>query len=123
MREDFEKIKNNVLRKAGGYAYYFDDEGIYCKVPIGEVEKLSLLNVHMLGARDFWYDRDIRKLICENFNVAIKIICKLKEGDTLDKLVNYIENTKIEYHKKPEGLDRFITKIEKPTFVRIPENI
>lgn len=123
MRKNLEKIKKNVLRKAGGYVYYFDEEGIYRKVPIGEVEKLNLLNVHIFEEGDFWYDQyDIRKLICENFNIAIKAICKLKEGDILDKLAYYIENTKIESHKKPEGLDRFITRIETPRFERVPEN-
>lgn len=123
MRKNLEKIKKNILRKAGGYAYYFDEEGVYRKVTIEEVAKLNLLNVHMLGKGDFWYDEyKIRILICENYIVSVKTICKLKEGDTLDKLAYYIENTKIESHKKAEGLDRFITRIERPRFERVPEN-
>lgn len=123
MRKNFEKIKNNVLRKAGGYAYYFDEEGVYRKVPVVEVAKLNLLNVHMLGKGDFWYEEYfIRSLICQNANLAIKIVCKLEEGDTFDDLVFYIQNTKLRSHEKLGGLDRFITKIEIPRFERVPEN-
>ena len=122
MRKIFETIKNNVLRKTGGYAYYFDEEGVYRKVPVVEVAKLNLLNVYIVEG-DVRYDEPhIRKVICEDHRLATKIICKLKEGDRLDRLVYYIENTKLESHEKIEGLDRFITKIETPRFERVPEN-
>lgn len=123
MQKDFEKIKNNVLRKAGGYAYYFDEEGVYHKVPVGEVAKLNLLNVNIREG-DFGYDKQqIGKVICEDLRLALKIICKLKEGDTIENLAYYIENTKLEPKKKAEGLDRFITKIKASRFERVPENI
>lgn len=123
MRKDFEKIKNNVLRKARGYAYYFNEEGVYRKVSAKEVKEIELLNINV-GEGNFWYYNvhNIRKTICENLNLANKIICKLKEGDTLENLEYYIENTKLEPNKKAEGLERFITRIETPRFERVPEN-
>ena len=45
-----------------------------------------------------------------------KAISKLKVGDTIEKLEEYLEEVKLEKHNKPEGLDRFITKINKPIF-------
>ena len=123
--ETFRELKNNILRKAKGYAYYFNDEGIYCKIPVSEVIESNFLNVHMFPEKegDFWFEQYyFAKLICENANLAIKIICCLKEGDTFENLVYYIKNTKLKPKGKKEALERFITKIEKPRFERTPEN-
>lgn len=126
MQENFEKLKNNILRQARGYAYYFNEEGIYCKIPISEVVESAFLNVHMFPEEegDFWFEKfNFTKLICENANLALKIICRLKEGDTLEQLRYYIKNTKLRPEEKREDLERFITKIEKPRFLRTPENL
>lgn len=125
-QENFEKLKNNILRKAQGYAYYFNEEGIYCKIPISEVVESAFLNVHMFPEEegDFWFEKYyFTKLICENANLALKIICRLKEGDTFEKLGYYIKNTQLRTEEKLEDLERFITKIEKPQCIRTPENI
>jgi hypothetical protein len=59
----------------------------------------------------------------------------LEVGDTLDDYYRYLDECinyydviyqlrKVQGRSKPlpEGLDRFITKIDKPTFIRFPEN-
>ena len=123
-QENFEKLKNNILRRARGYAYFFNEEGIYCRIPVSEVAEADFLNVHMFPEEgDFWFEKFyITNLICDNANLALKIICRLKEGDTLEKLRYYIKNTKLRTEEKMEDMERFITKIEKPRFLRTPEN-
>ena len=58
----------------------------------------------------------------ENQTILRMAIARLKEGDTIDTFYNYLKTVKPVKHPKPEGLDRFLSKFEKPVFIRKPEN-
>lgn len=113
-----------ILRVKKGKAYYFDKEGIYRSTSAQSVE--SLKNSWVIdknGKRRL----DAIVIVMENFDyengsLLIKAICSLKEGDTIEKFKQILETVEYEERPKPTGIDRFVTKIEKPVFERLPEN-
>ncbi len=113
-----------ILRVKKGKAYYFDKEGIYRSTSAQSVE--SLKNSWVIdknGKRRL----DAIVIVMENFDyengsLLIKAICSLKEGDTIEKFKQILETVEYEERPKPTGIDRFVTKIEKPVFERVPEN-
>lgn len=119
------KLTNKILRSRGGKIYYFDESGIYRSVLLSEVYSIKLDNLSYLRPNgeifsywlfidDLFYVDDIR--------LVIKAISMLKEGDTIEKFKTYLDTVELENHSRPSGLDRFITKIERPEFERIPTN-
>ena len=121
---NINEIKNLVLRKFKGSIYYFNDNGIYCEVKSKEAEKMNFSNLHFRKDGTFWIDDTFfTDYINPNWVIARKAIAKLELGSTIEDFKKIIENTKLDVHIKPDGLERFITKINKPTFVRCPENL
>ena len=51
-----------------------------------------------------------------------KICRRMHDGDTLDRFIELSKQIKIEKHEKPSGLDRFITKIDRPLICRYTDN-
>lgn len=119
------KITNIVLRKAKGKVYYFDEKNIYQCVSVEEAKKMeNLLNLKIREDGSVYFMEYYYYGIFENLNhnLTKKAICKMKVGDTLDDLLKILSNTSLEHRSKPEGLNRFILSIDKPIFVRKPEN-
>lgn len=120
---NIDEIKKYVFRQAKGNIYYFNDKGIYCKVTVDEAKKMKFTNLNIREDDTIWIDYSfLKSYIYYNMVIAKKAITTLKVGDTIESLEEKIKNTKIDTHPKAEGLDRFITKIEKPRFGREPEN-
>lgn len=132
MRNISNNVKNKVLRKRENKLYYFDENGVYRCIPIEEaktkIEKaeIKLDNIYMTGDNEIEYRY---WELCEDmgiqmsYNLLKKAICKLNEGDTIEVFSSYLSTVTLDKHSKPQGVDRFITKIENPEFVREPENI
>lgn len=120
---NIDEIKKYILRQAKGNIYYFNDNGIYCKITVDEAKKMRFSNLNIREDETIWIDYFFLGLyIHPNLVIAKKAITNLKVGDTIENFKEKIKNTKLDTHHKPEGLDRFITKIEKPYFVKKPEN-
>ena len=127
MRFIIGDITNKVIRMRDKSIYYFDNQGVYRSVPLAKARSMQLQNIDKL-----WYDgsynvnviRELqdKNLKINNVTLLLKVIAMLKEGDTIETFDEYLATTNIEKHEKPSELDRFITKIEKPKFVREPSN-
>lgn len=127
-------LTNKVLRirKQNGHykLYYFDEKGIYRCVSLEEAIRRNLIINSYWNLAEFvsefpcgiWYRSYILDCEIDNERIIAKAICRLEEGDTIKDLEYYLSITKIEKYPKPEGIERFITKIEKPQFVRSPGN-
>lgn len=115
MRNITGDITNYILRKRGNTVYYFDEKGIYKSIPIEEVKDSNLKG---------WMIRDDGSfclLRCWSIRIK-KAACYLKENDTIEDFDKYLSEVQLEDNPKPQGIDRFITKIEKPIFRRVIEN-
>lgn len=120
---NINEIKKYALRKSRGNIYYFDQNGIYCNITVEEAKRMRFPNLNIRADNTIWIDDHFFRLyIHPNMVIAKKVITSLKVGDTIEELVEKVKNTRLDTHNKPEGLDRFITKIEKPYFVKKPEN-
>lgn len=119
-----DNIKNKVIRLCSHRAYYFDEDGIYRSVSDKEALKMDMPNIGTrLNGECFLLTWDVYTDInVYNKNYVRMAISKLKEGDSLKTFEEYLSTVKSKKHLKPEGLDRFITRIDKPVFVRTPEN-
>ena len=129
MRHIDGDISNKILRLCNGLCYYFDQEGIYRCVSIKEAKKMHLKLDSLTMEEWFPYHLEKNKiyhgyieLISNNGNLVRKVIRQLEVGDTIEVFEEYLENTVIQRHVKPSGIDRFITKIEEPIFACATEN-
>ena len=115
-------IKNKPVRKCGGKFYYFDEDGIYRCILEKELDESLKVKWNYMRFQELYtyYKLGIK---FSNLNLVKKAISKLKVGDTLEVFDEYLSNITFEKHKKPENLDRFITKINNPIFHRTPENL
>lgn len=122
MRTILWDITNLVVRKANHKLYYFDSKGIYHGVPEEVGLSMNFSNIFFRYDGSFYIDTSFLYNLATNNTITVSAISKLKEGDTLEDLDYLICNTKFKHHTKPSGLDRFITRIEPPIFIRTPEN-
>lgn len=122
MRMILDDITNLVVRKANHRLYYFDSKGIYHSVPEEVGLSMNFSNIIYRYDGSFYIDTSFLSNLVPNNGISVSAISKLKEGDTLEDLDYLLCNTKYKYHTKPIGLDRFITRIEPPIFIRTPEN-
>ncbi len=124
MRElkiSLEEIVNHALRNCRGKCYYFDENGIYKKISSTEA-RVILNNVYTRcdGSIFSRINNDIRNKV--NLNTFNKALGKMRVGDTFDELKELYQKVEFEHYERPEALDRFITKIDLPKFIRMPEN-
>lgn len=115
---ELKDVANMALRKCKGMYYYFDSEGVYQSLDEKEAVKL-LKNVH---ARED--DSTFFILILPELNILKlqKALSTFPVGANFSQFKNKYWETQLDIRIKPEGLDRFITKIGKPIFGRKPEN-
>ena len=123
MEVTLDQIKNMAVRLCKKTIYYFNSDGIYCSVSIDDYENGKadfLKNVYCFGKSDYairhYFLRD------SNINIFIKAISQLNVGNTFAEFERIYDSTEFVKHEKPQGLDRFIAKIDRPIFSRIPEN-
>lgn len=127
--KDF-KLTNVVYKVYRGKLYYFNDEGVYSCLKTEEIlpTDIAIENVKIVRGRSItcccYNSVRIGSLLgIKSYITFRRAFGKLKLGDTVETLKYYCENdVDSEKSHKPEGLQRFITKIEYPKFVCIPEN-
>ena len=64
-----------------------------------------------------------RVIKVDNLNVLKKALGQMCIGDTVQDLIERCNNVTFRKLVLPEGVERFVTRIERPTFVCIPENL
>lgn len=125
MRELIEKIAYMAIRLCKGNVYFFDNEGIYRKVSIDDAKKMNLKcfyvredgSVYLILSDFVYYMTKV-----SNQNLIKMALCQLNPGDNIEKFEYYLQTVQMNIREKPKGLDRFITKIKSPIFIRKPEN-
>lgn len=126
MRKNTNFLINKVIRVTKNNAYYFDKEGICRVIPVKEAIDRKLYGFFESTERGNYYFHTwytyLPPLSNENQTILRMAIARLKEGDTIDTFYNYLKTVKPVKHPKAEGLDRFLSKFEKPVFIRKPEN-
>lgn len=144
------RIWGRPLRYAHGKIWFFNKSGKCEIMPLDEfrqVYKNRLKYLHYTVHSNFFldirayyfFDIEFHEYALPDmghFNQSIQMAaCKLQADDSLDTFFQYIQdmhkynNERYKrvketghYHPRPEGLDRFVTKIDNPTFIRVPEN-
>ena len=126
MRELLEKIAYSAIRSRKGSIYFFDKEGIYRRVSVSEAKEMNLMYLYVREDGSTYVDLDkFVEYIPNPTNKLLvsKAICQLKPGDGIEKLEEYLQTVKFDVRDKPKGLDRFITKIQKPYFYDVQKII
>lgn len=118
---------NIAMRQIKSTVFYFNENKIWSSISIEEGEHtLSGIQRYdqsfvqdktLFVSTWFWnYFANINKAY---FKAAIS---KLSVGDNWDKLIEIYNHIEYKQKEKPQGLNRFITKINRPIFERFPEN-
>ncbi len=124
------KITDTVLRVCSKKYYYFNKDGKYSCMSEKEILNSDIyIDGFIFGENgqvrcycDHELDLLCRALnISENKVMAKMAIAKMNIGDEVQDLVKYYNNVSFEEHKIEE-IDRFITRIDNPNFVCVPEN-
>lgn len=123
MRDNkYKNLINCVMRIHGNKVYYFDESGIYQCMAVEEAKENTTLKNKVaiqLRGRDYFHKLVFETgLHIENSILFKSAVAKMKEGDTLEDLEKYVQETKIQRHPKPIGLDKFIIGIDKPIIQR-----
>ena len=125
MRNITGDIRNWGLKRVKGKMYYFDSNGICKSVPVKEATFLKYDNEFSLTYPYYFPIQNgiYFNVTLDNRQLIQMAISRLKDGDTLEDFDNFLSEAHFTKHEKPTELDRFITKIETPTFLRYPENL
>ena len=124
MRElgiNLKAVINHALRSCKGQYYYFDENGIYRNIPEKEAKEI-LDNVYERanGSTFYMIKNHIRWNV--DLNILSSSLGRLKIGESFDDFKEIYQKVEFRHEEKPKGLDRFITKIDSPRFIRMPEN-
>ena len=125
------ELTNTVFRIRGGRFYFFDENEKYTCLKEKEIlpSNIFIGEVFVRDAKhvSYYCDLQVRQLAkvldVTNLNILRKALGKLNVGDTLDILKEYCNGGIIlEKTNLPDGLERFVTRIQRPEFVCEPEN-
>ena len=126
--DDFE-IANTVIRICNRKFYFFDENGKYSFLTEKNVlpSNVFIGNIFVTH-KSISYSCDVqlhqfsRVIKVDNLNVLKKALGQMCIGDTVQDLIERCNNVTFRKLVLPEGVERFVTRIERPTFVCIPEN-
>ena len=113
---DVHEVAMLALKKVGKVYFFFDKDGIYQKTE--NPNKLQNVYSRKDGSKYF----DFPSKLTDNQRKMRKALSNFHLGGTLEEFQTLYDNTILENHPKPEGLDRFITKIGKPKITRETDN-
>ena len=111
------------IRHCNNIIYYFNENGTYCSISVEDFKKgkeSQLRNVFI--RQDGSVYTYFPYYLTPNDIIRRKAVVNMKVGDNIDKFINLLNTTELQKRELPKGLDRFICKIERPVFSRIPEN-
>lgn len=118
---------NIAMRQIKSTVFYFNENKIWSSMSIEEAEH-ALLGIQRYNQL-FVHDKTlfVSALFLNYFTNTNKAylrtaISKLSVGDNWDKLIEIYNHIEYKQKEKPQGLNRFITKINHPIFERFPEN-
>ena len=122
--QDFSNI---IVRKKMNKFVYFNDEGKTKILNQNCIIKSDAINILVSKNGKMGYsDADIYCLPHMGFTNLLFLkmaYCKLEEGDTIEDLKRYYANAGFSSKEPLREIDYFVTKVNKPIFIRKPENI
>lgn len=122
------KLTNTVFRISNKKFYFFDENGKYSCLREKDILPSNIIIDNIYIGSNNKYSCSIalsqleKTIKVYNGNILKSALCKMKIGDTIQKLVEYCNTVTFETRKLPEGVERFITRIERPKFICVPEN-
>lgn len=124
MRSEYKQnLINKIVRKRGDTVYFFDSAGVYQSMPVSDLENSNITNyLFQDDGRVYYLDIRPSEIGYDNGNKMKKAICQMKIGETIEQLEEYLSNVQLKKHPKPTGIDRFVTSVDKPIFVRSNDN-
>ena len=105
--------------------HYFDEDGYFhVDTPENTIDKIEGVIRRENGT--YYVAETLRKFIGPGEDAILfrKALSKLKENDTWEEFLLICENIRYEARtpEEPSFLSRFIARIERPEFIRVPEN-
>lgn len=120
MVADLKNFVNQAVRSCAGNYYYFDENGIYRSIKKEEaIDVLNNIYVRLDGST--YYIEDMHILYNMDANILRMAAKRLQVGETFEKFKELYETIEMQHHDMPQGLDRFITRIGLPEFIKSPE--
>lgn len=122
------KLTNTVFRISNKKFYFFDENGKYSCLREKDILPSNIIidNIYIGSNNKYSCRGDLiqleKTIKVYNENILKSALCKMKIGDTIQKLVEYCNTVTFETRKLPEGVERFITRIERPKSICVPEN-
>ena len=123
-------IINKVYRINNGKCYFFNEELKWTCLKEEEILQTDIVlnNIRIKEGRKIKYNAEslrgnISQIIeCDDLNVLKCALCKIKIGDTIEELKKCCKNITLGNKKETKEIERFITRIDRPKFICIPEN-
>ena len=125
---DRDKLKMYAFNIIDKKVFYFDQDGIVRIIPYEKREEYPEIKGLIGGFDghtyiDFW---QVHFILFErvNFRVLQMALSRIKEGDSIDDMERYINTLypKSSEEKQKDELERFICRVYRPEFLRVPEN-
>lgn len=118
---------NIAMRQIKSTVFYFNENKIWSSISIEEGEHTlsGIQRYNQLFVHDktlFVSALFLNYFVNTNKAYLRTAISKLLIGDTWDKFIDIYNHIEYKQREKPQDLNRFITKINRPIFERFPEN-
>lgn len=122
-----QDLSNLVVRRKKNKYVYFNDKGKIEILNQNCIIKSNAINliVPIDGKLDYseWNIHHLAHMGFTNLIFLRMAYCKLKDGDTIEDLKRYYANAGFSSRDPLSEIDYFVTKVNKPIFIRKPENI
>lgn len=124
-----DSIHNVIFKRVGIWYYFFNSKGVYSSIYCDDVLNSNLYyfpkSMDFVHITSYFLDMSnnvANALHLNNYNTFKKAINLLEVGQTTNDLIKIYNSVKLEDNHWNNDLERFITTIEKPDYVCIPEN-
>ena len=128
MRNINKTLAMHVFRIRYPKVYYFDEKQIVQCISIGKAKTMQFANCNQLDIFIPTTVSIVSELVTQNYfteknkKIVLKALCMLTISDNLDTLAGYLSTIKLDLIQPINTLERFVTKINPPIFIREPEN-
>lgn len=123
-----DSVHNVIFKRNGKLYYFFNSQGIYSSIHRDEVLNSDLYYFPWKIFREnryYFIDMTVSvadALFLYNYNGFKRAVNLLKVGQTINDLIEIYNAIKPTYSHWHNDLERFVTTIEEPEYVCIPEN-
>ena len=123
-----DSVHNVIFKRKGNLYYFFNSQGIYSSIHRDEALNSDLYYFpRKIPRENSYYFIDMTVSVADalflyNYNGFKRAVNLLKVGQTINDLIEIYNTTRPTYSHWNSDLERFITTLEEPEYVCIPEN-